>query len=327
MAKVRWGILGTGRVAGLFAEGLALVEDAEITAVGSRARESADAFGERFGVPHRFASYDELARCPEVDVVYVSTPHVHHHPNALACLRADKPVVCEKPFTLNARQARELVTCARERGLFLMEAMWTRFFPAMDRVRSLLRAGAIGEVRMVLADFGFSAPFDPAGRLFDPALGGGALLDVGVYTVSLASMVLGRPSRVAGLAHLGQTGVDEQSAFILAYPEGQLAVLAAAVRTATPRGATIVGTRGQIEIPMPFWCPPRLVLRPEGEPPERIELPFLGNGYNYLAAEAVRCLAAGKLESELVPLDESVAIMETLDAIRAQWGMRYPGEE
>ncbi|UQA57592.1 Gfo/Idh/MocA family protein [Polyangium aurulentum] len=326
MKKIRWGILGTGRVAGLFAEGLARVDNAEITAVGSRTQASADAFGDRFGVPRRFASYEGLARCPDVDVVYVSTPHVHHHPNTLLCLRAGKHVVCEKPFTLDARQARELVACARERGLFLMEAMWTRFFPVMERVRSILRAGTIGEVRMLLADFGFSAPFDPAGRLFDPALGGGALLDVGVYTVSLASMVLGRPSRIAGLAHIGQTGVDEQSAFILGYPEGQLAVLSAAIRTATPRGATLVGTRGQIEIPMPFWSPPLMILRVEGQPEERIELPHAGNGYDYMAAEVVRCLLAGALESDRMPLDESVAIMETLDAIRAQWGLRHPGE-
>jgi len=326
MAKIRWGILGTGRVAGLFAEGLALVEGAEITAVGSRTQASAETFGDRFGVPHRFGSYEQLAHCPDVDVVYVSTPHVHHHPNTLLCLRAGKHVVCEKPFTLNAREARELVACARERGLFLMEAMWTRFFPVMERVRSILRAGTIGEVRMLLADFGFSAPFDPAGRLFNPALGGGALLDVGVYTVSLASMVLGRPSRIAGLAHIGQTGVDEQGAFILGYPEGQLAVLSAAVRTATPRGATLVGTRGQIEIPMPFWSPPLMILRVEGEPDQRIELPYAGNGYDYTAAEVVRCLSAGALESDRMPLDESVAIMETLDAIRAQWGLRYPGE-
>jgi predicted dehydrogenase len=326
MKNIGWGILGTGRVAGVFAEGLSLVEGAEISAVGSRAQASAEAFGERFGVPRRFASYEELARCSDVDVVYVSTPHVHHHPNALLCLQAGKPVVLEKPFTLNARQARELVACARERGLFFMEAMWTRFFPVMDRVRSILRAGTIGEVRMLMADFGFAAPFDPASRLFNRTLGGGALLDVGVYTVSLASMVLGRPSRIAGLAHIGETGVDEQSAFVLGYPQGQLAVLSAAVRTATPRGATIIGTRGQIEIPMPFWCPSLMILRLEGGTTERIELPFAGNGYNHVATEAVRCLSAGALESDRMPLDESVEIMETLDAIRAQWGLRYPEE-
>lgn len=326
MKKVRWGIMGTGTVARLFAEGLAFVEGAELSAVASRALATAEAFGDRFAIPRRFASYEALAHAPDVDVIYVASPHVYHHANTLLCLRAGKPVLCEKPFTINAQQARELIACARKRGLFLMEGMWTRFFPVMAMVRSTLAAGAIGEVRMLIADFGFVAPFDPSGRFFNPALGGGALLDVGVYLVALSSMLFGRPSRIAGLAHLGTTGVDEQAGIILAHGEGQLAVLSAAVRTATPREATILGTRGQIKIHMPFWRPRAMTLTVEDRPAERVEPPFVGNGYNYIAAEVVRCLAAGALESEGMPLDESLSIMETLDAIRAPWGLRYPGE-
>ncbi|MDI1477239.1 Gfo/Idh/MocA family oxidoreductase [Polyangium sp. y55x31] len=327
MMNIRWGILGTGSIAAKFAAGLGFVEGAELAAVGSRSRATAEAFGDRFGIPRRFASYEDLACAPDLDVIYVATPHVFHHAHTLLCLHAGKAVLCEKPFTINAQEAHELVAYARQRGLFLMEAMWTRFFPALERLRSILAAGTIGEARMLMADIGFSAPFDPTNRLFDPALGGGALLDLGVYPVSLSSMLFGRPSRITALAHLGQTGVDEQAGIVLAHGEGQLSVLTAAIRTATPCEAKILGTRGQIEIAAPFWYPHLMTLRVGDGPPERIESPFVGNGYNHMAAEVGRCLRSGKLESDTMPLAESVAIMETLDAIRAQWGLRYPGED
>jgi predicted dehydrogenase len=242
-------------------------------------------------------------------------------------LHAGKAVLCEKPFAINAAEAKEVVALAREKQLFLMEAMWTRFFPLLVKVRQLLADDVIGDIRMVMADLGFHATFDPQGRLFDPNLGGGALLDVGIYPVSLASMVFGtRPSRISSMAHLGQTGVDEQSAMIFGYDQGQLAVLTAAVQTETPREALLIGTKGQIRIHTPWWFPDTLTLSVQGQQDQVIHLPFGGNGYNYEAVEVMNCLRNGKTESNVMPLDETLAIMGTLDQIRSQWGLRYPME-
>jgi len=329
-ATTRWGILGTGSIAKKFAQGLAAVPDADLVAVGSRRQETADAFGDQFHVPRRHAGYRQLAEDPEVDVIYISTPHAFHMENTLLCLEAGKAVLCEKPFAINAAQARRMVEAARGKGLFLMEAMWTRFFPLMAEVRRWLAEGLIGDVRIVSADFGFRAAVNPQGRLFNPALGGGALLDVGVYTVSLASMVLGGPpQRVASLANLGETGVDEQSAMLLDYEDGAMAVLYTAVRARTLQSAEVLGTEGYIRIEPSFWRPDRAVFcsarETEGKPRE-VHRPYEGNGYNYEAVEVARCLREGRTESEIMPLDESVAVMETLDRIREPWGLRYPME-
>jgi predicted dehydrogenase len=326
MDKIRWGILGTGRIAGIFAAGLADLGDAELVAVGSRTAAAADTFGDRYGVPRRHASYAALASDPQVDAIYVATPHTFHKENSLLCLQAGKAVLCEKPFTINAREAAELIAYARERRLFLMEAMWTRFLPLMVRLRELIAGGAIGEVRMVQADFDFRTEVNPRSRLFDPALGGGALLDVGVYPMSLASMLLGTPSEIASLAHLGATGVDEQSAAVLRYAGGRLAVLTSAIRIGGPHEALIRGTDGYIRIDSEWWRAARMTLVRSGRPDELIEAPMVGNGYSYEATEVMRCLRDGRIESDVMPLDESLAIMRTLDAIRAQWGLRYPGE-
>jgi predicted dehydrogenase len=326
MVKTRWGILGTGNIASQFARGLAALDDAELSAVGSRTEESAQAFGERFGVPRRHASYAALASDPELDAIYVATPHPLHKDNTLLCLQAGKAVLCEKPFAINAGEAQSMIAAARQRGLFLMEAMWTRFLPHMVRLRELLAAGAIGEVRMLQADFGFRTEFNPRGRLFDPALGGGALLDVGIYPVSLAAMLFGAPAQVAGLAHLGATGVDEQSAMIFRYPQGQLAVLSSAIRTNSPHEALLLGTTGRIRLHSSWWKPTSMTLSTNDRPDQLIELPAVGNGYNYEAAEVGRCLREGRKESEVMPLDETLSIVRTLDELRGQWGLRYPSE-
>jgi len=324
--KIRWGILGTGKIARKFAAGLAAVPDAALVAVGSRTQDSADRFAGLFRVPHCHGSYEALAADPDVDAVYIATLHPFHAANSLFCLNAGKAVLCEKPFTMNAREAADVIRTARGRKLFLMEAMWTRFLPVVARVREWLRAGAIGEVLMLTADFGFRAEFDRRSRVFDPALGGGALLDVGIYPISFASMVFGGPpDRIASLAHLGQTGVDEEAGIVLGYSGGRLAVLHTAVRVNTPGEACIMGTAGMIRIPARFWCATTVSLLAGGNE-ERIEIPLDGNGYNYEAAEVGRCLREGRLESDVMPLDESLSIMQTLDRIREQWGLCYPGE-
>jgi predicted dehydrogenase len=325
--KVRWGILGTGSIARQFTEGLNALPEAEMLAVGSRSETSASEFADEREIPRRYASYDALAADPDVEIVYIATPHPFHAGNAELCLGAGKAVLCEKPFTVNAAEAERVVGIARDRGLFLMEGMWTRFFPLMERVRRLISEGAIGEVRMLDVDFGFRTELDPASRLFDPALGGGALLDVGVYCVSLASMVLGRPYGSVGLSHLGETGVDEQASVVLEHEGGRLANLSIGIRTATPQEATIMGTDGYLRVHSPWWRPTSMTISRPGEASETVEAPVSGNGFNYEAAEVMRCLENGETESDIMPLDETLSVMRTMDGIRAAWGLRYPSEE
>jgi len=324
--KIRWGILGTGSIARKFATGLSVLEDAELRAVGSRSQEKADQFASAFDIPHRHASYASLADDPEVDVIYIATPHALHCENAWLCLEAGKAVLCEKPFAINATEAKSMIDCARDRGLFLMEAMWTRYLPLMVELRNMLSERVIGEVQILAADFGFCAGLNPEARLFNPALGGGALLDVGVYTVSLDSMIFGTPTSIASVAHLGETGVDEQAGIILGHPGGQLSILYTAVRTSTPQEATILGTEGSIRIHSPWWVPREMTLNVARSSPEVLQFPFVGNGYNYEASEVMRCLREGKLESDVIPLAETLRVMQTLDQIRAQWGLKYPME-
>jgi predicted dehydrogenase len=323
---IRWGILGTGNIATSFATGVATMRDAQLAAVGSRSQATADAYGDRFNIERRYASYAELAHDPDLDVIYIATPHSLHLENMLLCFEAGKPVLCEKPFTINASQARQAIERARQRKLFAMEATWMRFTPMMVEIRKLLAEEVIGDVRMVNADFGIRVDFDPKFRLFDPELGGGGLLDVGIYPLSLAQMILGTPAQITGLAELGQTGIDEQSACVLGYAGGELAVLHSAIRTETPQEATIMGTEGWIRIHSPWWMPQVMSIHKPGATPQIVEIPFEADGYTYEAAEVHRCLREGKLESELMPLAETVAIQETMDTLRAQWGMRYPME-
>lgn len=324
---MRWGILGAGSIAGRFSEALSALPEAETLAVGSRTRTTADRFAEAHGFSRSYPSYEDLAADPDVDVVYVATPHPFHAENAELCLRAGKAVVCEKPFTVNAAEARRLVGLARERGLFLMEGMWTRFFPLMGRLRRMLSDGVLGEPRLVTVDFGFRAPMDPSSRLFDPKLGGGAMLDVGVYCVSFASMVLGAPVRGTGLSHLGETGVDEQFAAALEHGEGRISSITAGTRTASPHEATVLGTEGYARVHSPWWQPEAMTISRPGREDETVREPTEENGFRYEAEEVMRCLAAGEGESRIMPLDETVAVLEAMDGVRVSWGLRYPGEQ
>ena len=323
---VRWGILGTGWIADQFAQGLDQLAGAELVAVGSRTPESAQRFAEAYNVPHRHGSYQALADDPDVDVIYVATPNPWHRDHTLLCLDSGKPVLCEKPFALNARQAAEMVQVAREKDLFLMEAMWTRFFPLMGKVRALVDEGAIGEVQMLVADLCIQFDLDPSDRRYAPGLGGGALLDLGVYPLSFASMIMGAPSSIEALAHLGETGVDEQAGIVLGYGRGRVGTLYTSIRVDSPVEATILGSEGQIRIHSWWIHPDRLTLSLDGGEATTIQMPFAGNGYQFEAAEVMACLRAGKLESDLMPLDETLSIVETMDTIRARWGLRFPGE-
>lgn len=322
---IRWGILGTGGIAHKFATGLSIIPDAQLVAVGSRTQAAADAFAGTYNIPTRHPTYEALAHDPQVDAIYIATPHPFHKPNTILCLEAGKAVLCEKPFTINAAEAEVVIALARQKKIFLMEAMWSRYLPAIIRARELVAQGVIGEVRMLTADFGFRTSVNAEGRLFNPAYGGGALLDVGIYPLSLASALFGQPKHIHTAADIGSTGVDEQAAIILHYDSGQLALLSTAIRTNTLHEAVIFGTKGHIRIP-DWWHANGFTLALDGQAPQVFDVPHDGNGYSHEAQEVMRCLRAGLLESDIMPLDETLALMRTMDTIRAQWGLRYPME-
>ncbi|MFG2270713.1 Gfo/Idh/MocA family protein [Streptomyces chartreusis] len=328
--KVRWGILATGGIAAAFTADLVDLPDAEVVAVASRRQESADAFAERFGIPRAYGDWTSLAEDGDIDVVYVATPHSAHREAAGLCLEAGRHVLCEKAFTLNAREAAELVALAKARGSFLMEAMWMYCNPLVRRLKALVDDGAIGEVRHVQADFGLAGPFPPSHRLRDPAQGGGALLDLGVYPVSFAQLLLGEPSDVTARATLSAEGVDLQTGALLSWDNGALASLHCSIVGGTATAASITGSAGRIDVPGGFFFPERFVLHRDGRDPKEFTAdPADGprNTLRHEAAEVMRALRAGESESPLVPLEGTLAVMRTLDAIRDRVGVRYPGEQ
>ena len=315
---MRWGILGTGGIARSFAADLRLTDSGVAVAAGSRSQASADRFADEFGIENRHGSYESLVADPAVDVVYVATPHPMHHDNAILALRAGKNVLVEKPFTMNGAEARDVVRVARERRLFAMEAMWTRFLPHVAVIRDWLARGLLGDVVTVTADHGQWFAEDAGFRLFAPELGGGALLDLGVYPVSFASMVLGRPSRVVSMSDPAFTGVDAQTSMLFGYDSGAQAVLTCTLRAKSPTRAAIVGTDARIEVEGDFYAPVAVTLRPRKGDPIRVESAHEGRGLRHQADEVARRLAAGDLESPLMPLDETISIMETMDRVLAQ---------
>ncbi len=320
---LRWGILGTGGIAGAFAADLRLTGSGVAVAVGSRGQAAADRFADAFGIARRHPSYESLAADPDVDVVYVATPHPMHRDNAVLALRAGKHVLVEKPFTMNAAEARDVAGEARRRGLFAMEAMWTRFLPHTAVIRGWLAEGALGDIVTVTADHGQWFARDPRSRLFAPELGGGALLDLGVYPVSFASMVLGPPGRIVSLSDPAFTGVDAQTSMLFGYDSGAQAVLTCTLRAKSPTTAAITGTDARIEVGGGFYAPATVTLIPRAGAPLRVESAHEGRGLRHQADEVARRLAAGDRESPLMPLDETIAIMETMDTVLAQ--ARVPG--
>ncbi|WP_198949877.1 Gfo/Idh/MocA family protein [Kineosporia sp. A_224] len=331
---LRWGVLGTGGIARAFVTDLANLPTHSVVAVGSRTPAGAAAFGDEFAVPRRYDSVAGLVGDPDVDAVYVATPHPAHAEGALAAVAAGKHVLVEKAFTVDSGQAHAIADAARAAGVVVLEAMWTRFLPHTLRIRELVAAGAIGEVRTVVADHGQWFAQDPTHRLFDPDLGGGALLDLGIYPVSWASMILGAPSRVTAVSDPAFTGVDAQTSVILQYPGGAHAVLTTTLEALTPRRAWISGTEGTIEVDPTFYALTSFTLTRRDGHVERFETPAEivggdggGKGLRFEAAELARCVAEGLPESPHLPVAETVAIMETMDEIRRQIGLVYPGEE
>ena len=320
---IRWGILGTGKIAKAFAMALRDVPDAALAAVASRSIDSATGFARQFGAARAHGSYQALADDPGVDAIYIATPHAMHHQNALMCLKGGKALLVEKAFTLNRREAQEIADLARERRLFVMEAMWTRFQPAMLEARRMVDMGEIGKVRSLQADFGFAANAGPEHRLFNPALGGGSLLDLGIYPLSMAAFFLGPVQGVRGYGELTPAGVDVQASFVLQHEGGALSACSCSLNAHTPGAMTISGDKGFLRLHGRFHHTERFTIGLADGSERAFHVPRIGNGYAHEAMEVGRCLRAGLLESPAMPLAESVQLMGVLDALRAQIGVRY----
>jgi predicted dehydrogenase len=322
---IRWGILGAGWIAAYVAPDIAASDGSVLAAVGARDGARAAGFADQHGVARSYGSYRELVADPDLDVIYVATTHAQHHEHALLALEAGKPVLVEKAFTLNARQAREVVATARARQLFCMEAMWMRFNPLVAEAQRLVSSGRIGELVNVRADYSKRFAYDPAHRLFDVSVGGGALLDLGVYPLTFAWLFLGRPDTVQGAGVLSPTGSDATAAVQWSYDSGRVAQIHTSAVRESPFGGLVIGTRGWLRVDNPLHLPASMTIHAgHGEEVVTTELP--GNGYGPEVAEVERCLRAGVLESPAAPLDDTVAILETIDEVRAQIGVRYPAD-
>jgi predicted dehydrogenase len=322
---VRWGFLATGKIARGFAQNLALLPEATIAAVAARRLEDAEAFAREYGAAAAYGSYQQLVEDPEVDVVYVATPHALHRDHVLLAFEAGKPVLCEKPLTVNAAEAEELVAEARRRRVFFMEAMWMRCNPLIRRLRQLLSTGELGVVRQVRADLGFVVDRPETDRLLDPALGGGALLDMGVYPLNFAHLFLGEPDQVAAAAVLAPSGIDLDISLSLGYASGAVSSLSCSMTSWSPRTASIATEVGRLDLAAPFHHP-TVATWTRGEDVHEISEPVIGTGLANEALEVVRCLRTGEIESPLVPLDETLGLMRLMDRIRTQVGVEYPAD-
>jgi predicted dehydrogenase len=324
--RVRWGILGTGKIARAFATALQDVPGAVFAGVASRSLDKARDFAAEFHAGAAFGSYEELAAADGIDLVYVATPHPQHAQNALLALGAGKGVLVEKPFTMNLREAEQVVALARSKNLFLMEAMWTRFMPALAEVKRLIAAGEIGSVHQVVADFGFTATFGPEHRVFNPELGGGALLDLGIYPLSIAASLLGPVVDVKAQAEMGPTGVDVQTGFTMKHQGGAMSVCSCSFQARTPGELTVSGSRGHIRMNTMFHRARSITVALEEGGTRTIDTPYLGNGYVHEAIEAQRCFLDGLIESPGMTHEETLALMGVMDEIRRQIGLRYAAD-
>jgi predicted dehydrogenase len=329
MAAIRWGILGCGRIARKFASDLQYVEDAKLVAVGSRHQSTADAFAAEFPVPYRHNSYEALAENPEVDVIYIASPHSLHHEHTLMCLERKKAVLCEKALALNSRQVKEMIDKARKEKIFLMEALWTKFLPHYQKVQELIAAGELGEIRSMLVNFGFIPQAPVPQRLLDPALGGGTMLDIGIYNVFITLSILGRPDQIEATMDATPTGIDEQCAVLFKYRNGALAQLFSSFSSNLATEADISGTKSRIRLAHRFYEPStKIEFYPERFDSKQI-LPFPkepGAGYQYEARHVGDCLRKGLTESPVMTHADSLLLMETLDRVRETAGIRYDAD-
>ncbi len=329
MKKIGWGILGCGKIARKFAADLRLVKDAELTAVGAREQKTADAFVKDFPAKYAHHSYEALVNNPEVDVIYVATPHGLHHEHVMLCLKHKKAVLCEKAFAINYREAKEMIAYAKAQDTFIMEAFWTRFLPHYLKMKELLAQNKVGNIKFLSAEFGFKPvpPFAP--RIYEPSLGGGSLLDIGVYPIFLALDVLGRPDQIDAVMTPASTGVDEQCAMRFQYKNGAIAQLFCSFATNLATGADIAGDQGRIRFTHRFHGPTSMLEYYPGAVDTREMIPFenaSGNGYEYEARHVNECLRNNLKESPVLTHQFTLLLMETLDVIRTKAGINYPAD-
>jgi predicted dehydrogenase len=320
---LRWGIVATGQISATFTEDLLRSPDADVVAVGSRRAETAHAFADRYGIGRAHASYDDLVDDPDVDVVYVGATNDHHHLVAGRALLNGKHVLCEKPLTLDAAQAEDLVALARRQRRLLMEAMWLRCNPGIRRLQALVADGAVGRVRHVSASLSHVPPAERRARYVRPDLGGGVLVDMGIYPLTLARLVLGWPSDVQACAVV-DGGVDHATAMAATWSSGATASLSCSMLAQLPDDAVVVGEEGSVLLPAPFNCPDHLTLRRPGKDDERIDTPYEGHGYVPEIAEVTACVRDERVESPLVPHDETLRMMRLLDRLRGALRVAYP---
>lgn len=326
MKKYNWGILAPGRIAHKFASDLKLLPNAKLYAVGSRNENRARDFAEKHGFERSYGSYEELASDPNIDVVYIASPHVRHYPDTLLCLKQGKAVLCEKPIAMNARQYQAMVHTARENSVFFMEALWTRFIPSFVKFKELVDTGTIGEIKIIESNFSFQAPYDVNGRLYNPMLGGGALLDIGIYPVFMALTMAGAPESMQSMAHIGSTHVDESCSILFQHSNGVLSVLYSSF---VNRGLTqthIYGSEGFIRLNAAWHAPTSIDLFVNDSKPKHFSFEEPGNGYQYEAIEVMKCLDEHRTTSDIFSWDESAELISTLDALREQMGIIYPDE-
>jgi predicted dehydrogenase len=323
---VRWGILATGFIARLFTSDL-LLAGHKVSAVGSRSQQTANRFAAQFGIAKAHGSYEALVADSDVDIVYVATPHPLHASNAIAALEAGKHVLVEKPFTMNAAEAQKVVDLAERTGLVALEAMWTRFLPHMVRIREIVASGILGEIRSIVVDHTQDLPGEPTHRLNALELGGGALLDLGIYPISFAWDILGAPLAIQAMARFKSTGADAEIATLFRHAGDAVSLTLSASDTAGPNIATVIGSEGRIDVDAVWYCPTTFrVYDGKGKIVEEFKSTVRGRGMQYQAAEAERLIQTGRLASEVLPPSDTVGIMRTLDAIRAQIGLRYPSD-
>jgi predicted dehydrogenase len=326
MGQYTWGIIGPGKIANKFASALPLAGNARLGAIASRDLARAEAFASTYGAEQIYDSYEALAADPGIDAVYIATPHGFHAEHTLLCLQKGKAVLCEKPMALNARQVGEMTAASVRHRVFLMEAMWTRFLPLMQQTMELIGTGKIGTVKYIRADFGFLSPFQPASRLYDLRLGGGSLLDIGIYPLFLCLQLLGKPDGIRAAGQLAPTGADETCHAILQYLDGRSAVISSTLACQTTLTAEIAGTEGMILIPSPWYKNDRLFWNRSGEQQQTIAVEPMVNGFEYQIREVTRCLDAGLIESPSMPHAFSLLMASTMDTIREQIGVKYPEE-
>ncbi|HKK61466.1 MAG TPA: Gfo/Idh/MocA family oxidoreductase [Bacteroidales bacterium] len=325
MEQLKWGILGCGSIANKFAEALQKVPDSVPYAAAARDKSRADAFATKWNFQNNYGSYSELVSDNEVDIIYIATPHSYHFAHTKLCLEAGKHVLCEKPFTINSAQLKQLIAIAKQNNRFLMEALWSKFLPGIIKVKQIVEEGLIGDPKMMYVDFGLNFPSDPKHRLNNPHLGGGSLLDLGIYPLFMSLHMFGKPMNMIAHSSLNNNKIDLNTSIITESKNGTISHLSSTMRAKTPVKATLTGTEGSIEFDS-FWFTPVGFILNKNNKESRYEFPTIANGYEYEIIESAKCIAENKLESDTMPHSFSLMLMEQMDKIRKITGISYPVE-